>query len=131
MTRFIGLSLLTLSLSFAACGGKDKAPAPAPAPAPVATMAPEQALIGSWRDGSNTFIFGADKSFTWQESRPCGAPPCPTTSNRGTYEFRHGKVKVVIDGNDEMMEFSFNADQTQLNLSSNKRGQNWGLMRGN
>jgi len=132
MTRFIGLSLLALTLSFAACGGGEKKNVEvAPAPTPVATMAPDQAIVGTWRDGSNTFTFGADKSVVWQQSRACGAPPCPTTTSRGTYELRHGKLKVALDGADEMMEMSFNGDQSQLNLSSNKRGQSWGLMRGN
>lgn len=131
MTRFLGLSMLALTLTFAACGGGDKKKdAPAPT-APVATMSADQALIGTWKDGSNTFVFGADHSFKWMQARPCGAPPCPTTTSAGTYSIRHGQIKVTMNGSDEMMNMSFNADQSQLMLQSNKRGQNWGLMRGN
>jgi|GEM_PF-1699076 len=132
MTRFIGLSMLALTLTFAACGGSDKKKdEPAPTPTPVATMSPDQALIGTWKDGSNTFVFGADKSFKWMQTRPCGAPPCPTTTSTGTYSLRHGDIFINMNGADEVMKMSFNADQSQLMLQSNKRGQNWGLMRGN
>lgn len=131
MTRLIGLSLLALSFTFAACGSSDKKKDEPAVVAPMATMSPDQALIGTWQDGSNTFVFGADKSFRWMQARPCGSPPCPTTTSTGTYELRHGQIKVTLDGADEMMNMSFNADQSQLSLQSNKRSQNWGLMRGN
>ena len=132
MTRIFTLSLLALTLTFGACSHDKKAAPVEVAPTPVVSTVPaDQALVGTWKDGSNTFVFGADQSFRWEQARPCGAPPCPTTTSTGTYEFRHGQVKITLDGADEMMNMSFNADQSQLSLQSNKRSQSWGLMRGN
>lgn len=130
MIRILGLALVAVSFTFAACGSSKTAEAPPAEETPAPTMAPADALVGTWQDGTSTFTFGADKNFRWQQTRPCGSPPCPVTTSAGKYEIRSGKIYVTLDGDTEVMEMAFNGDQSQLTLSSNKRGASWTLGRG-
>ncbi len=130
MIRFIGLALLALSLTFTACGGGDKK-ADAPAPTPTVTkMADAQALVGVWKDASNTVTLNGDGSYQWAMSRPCGAPPCPTTNQAGTYQLRGGKLYMSpAGGSDEVVMSQFSGHQNTLMTTSNKRAKSSTFMR--
>ncbi|PIE19203.1 MAG: hypothetical protein CSA66_02845 [Proteobacteria bacterium] len=131
MIRFLGLALLALSLTFTACGSSDSGKTTATTTTTVTRLPDAQALVGVWKDARDTVALNGDGSYVWTMTKPCGAPPCPSTAQKGTYQLRGGKLYMSpAGGTDEVVTFQFSDDQKTLMLNSNKRGQSWSLMRG-
>lgn len=128
MLRLTVLASLALALSLGACGSSDKKTTDTPAE--TAARPDAEAIVGTWKAGTTTIAFGADGNFTWSETRPCGAPPCPATTSNGTYEFRNGKLYLNAAGETtEVIEYEWATGQNGLMLNSNKRGKSWNLTR--
>ena len=134
MLRLFVLASVALTLSLGACGSSEKKKTDTPTEtAPTVTTRPDsEAIVGTWQAGTTTIKFTADGKYTWNETRACGAPPCPTTSSNGTYQFRNGKLYLNAAGADtnEAVEFQWAPGQDGLMLNSNKQGKSWNLMRG-
>lgn len=131
MPRLMNMTLLGAFVAFTfsatACGSSEKKAAPAPVNT-TPTMADSEALIGSWGDGATRLTFDNAKNYSWGETRPCGAPPCPTTTATGTYMLRGGKLYLdPAEGKDEVLVYRFGWDPRKLDVSSNKRGKSWSL----
>lgn len=80
------------------------------------------ALAGSWAAGQTKVSFeGAN--YTWEEVRPCGAPPCPVTTKSGTFEVRRGQVYLTpAGGTVEVFEAKIGTSPRALWLKSTKSG---------
>ena len=124
MMRWLGVVVVGAGLALSACGSSEKKKAPE---GPAFVAAPDKdALVGTWSDGTNTISFDANGSYRWEESRSCGAPPCPSTATAGKWELRNGAIYLnPNDGGDERLEFSFSNQQKGLSVSSKKQGANW------
>lgn len=127
MMRWLGIAAVSAGLTLAACGSSEKKKTETNEPGFVAAPA-EQALPGRWSDGSNTLSLDAGGTYRWEETRSCGAPPCPTTSTGGKWSLRNGKIYLSpAEGGDEVFEFGFQDNQKGLSLSSNKQNKSWSL----
>jgi len=136
MIRWLMIALLTLSFGFAACGSSKKTQTETEthetAPAETPRMADSEAVVGTWREGTTSITFKDNMTYRWDQTRPCGSPPCPTTTTTGRYEFRGGNLYIIPEGGTaEVLNMSFSGDQNALKLTSNKRNQSWSLTRGN
>jgi hypothetical protein len=134
MKRWFGIAVVTMGMALPACSNKQKAqPAPQPGEtAPAFTPAPDnQAVIGSWSDGGNTFHFRDNGTYQWLEVVPCGAPTCQENQRAsGTYQFRSGRI--LLGGGagaqgDLSVTYSFSNNQNTLSLSDGAKS--WTLNR--
>lgn len=126
MMRWLGVVVVSAGLSLGACGSSEKKKQD---DTPAFVAAPDKdALVGVWSDGNNTISFDAGGAYRWEESRTCGAPPCPSTSKSGKWELRNGAIYLNnAEGGDERLEFSFSNQQKSLSVSSKKQGSSWSL----
>lgn len=107
----IAAALTSLSL---ACASDP--PASTATTAPAAPVADAEAIVGTWT-GSNTTINFIDASnFKWQETRPCGAPPCPATMTQGTYQLRRGQIYITVPGQTDKV-YAYTLRQSPRGLS--------------
>ena len=127
MFRLLTIAFVGVMLSASACSSDEKKTDDGPTTTQP-TMSDAEALIGSWSDGSNRIVFNSNNTYRWEQSRACGAPPCPTTATNGTYMLRNGKIYLdPNDGDDEVIEFAIAWDPRRVTLTSNKRSQTWNL----
>lgn len=127
MMRWLTVMVVSAGLALGACGSSEKKKEE-PAGPTFEAKADSEALAGRWSDGMSTITFDPGGSYRWEEARPCGAPPCPSTMTSGTWQLRNGKIYLdPQEGGDEVIEFGFADQQTSLSLSSNKRSKSWAL----
>ncbi len=129
MVRLLTNTLFALSFSMfaVACGSSEKATTNNNAP--TVEMRPDgEAIIGTWSDGTTTLTLGADKKYSWEMMRPCGAPPCPTTTSGGTWVLRSGKLYLdPNEGSDEVIKYNLDQTTRSLGISSSSKGKSWTL----
>lgn len=123
MIRTMGLLVVVAGLSLSACGSRENK-APAPAATPTFTPAPDdQALVGSWSDGTTTMTLRANKTYTMEMTRPGRN----ATTSAGKWSLRGGALYLHPEGaTDEVYDFQWGAEQRSLNMSSAKGGA-WNL----
>jgi hypothetical protein len=128
MMRWLGVLVVSAGLALGACGSSEKKKEPVdtgPTALPV-----KEALVGGWTDGTSTLKLMAGGAYSWVESRPCGAPPCPSTSTSGTWQLRNDKIYLdPADGGDEIISFDLMDHQSRLVLTSAKQDKTWSLNR--
>jgi hypothetical protein len=122
MIRSMGFLVVAAGLAFSACGSSEKKSSPAP----TATFTPapdEQALVGTWSDGSTTLELRANKTYSFEANRGAGR----TSSTGGKWQLRAGALYLTPDGqSDEVYDFQWGAEQRSLSLSTAKGGS-WNL----
>lgn len=128
MKNLIVTAVIGMSLAFGACSSSKKKEE-APAPTPQQVLLPDsQALIGSWTDGSNTFTFNGNNTFSMTKSRGCTNPPCPSTTTSGTYQFRSGQIYISSPGQeDQVLTYILNQGAKTLSLTNKRSGESWNL----
>lgn len=122
MIRSMGFLVVAAGLAFSACGSSEKKSAP-PATATFTPAPDEQALVGTWSDGSSTLELRANKTYSFEENRGAGR----TSSAAGKWQLRAGALYLTPDGQaDEVYDFQWGAEQRSLSLSTAKGGS-WNL----
>ncbi len=128
MMRWLGVLAVSAGLALGACGSSEKKKDEPVETPTVAPKSDQEALVGSWSDGASTITFQSGGAYTWEESRPCGAPPCPSTATSGTWQLRNGKIYLdPAEGGDEIIEFDLMDQQSRLALTSAKQNKTWSL----
>lgn len=132
MKRWFGVAVVTMGMALGACSSKQSKPADPGPSAPAFTPAPDdQAIVGTWSDGRNTFVFNGNGTYTWSAVVPCGAPTCQEAQKAaGSYQFRTGRI--LLGGGagaqgDLSVSYSFSNNQATLTL--NDGSSNWMLNR--
>ncbi|MCB9730659.1 MAG: hypothetical protein H6744_09090 [Deltaproteobacteria bacterium] len=120
----MALIAFSLSLSVGACH-KDQKKADEPAAGPsTPQMSDQEALPGTWQAGQSTFMLGSDGKYTMQTVRSCGAPPCPTTKQTGTWELRRGKIYLTPAGGEvQVLEYTIGWNPRTLNVTNTRDKQ--------
>lgn len=125
MIRSMGFLVVAAGLTFSACGSSEKKAAPAA----TATFTPapdDQALVGTWSDGTTTLELRGDMTYTMDESRGGGRS---ATGGTGKWSLRGGALYLhpAADGaTDEVYDFQFGAEQRSLSMKTVKGGS-WNL----
>jgi hypothetical protein len=127
MKQWLTVAALAAGFAFSACGSSEKKDTTPTAPA--FTPAPDnEAIVGSWSDGQSTLTINGNGTYRWDDSIPCGAPPCPVKSTNGAWELRRDKLVLTpsdAEAGADPVAFSFENNQKTVKLSSNKQNRDW------
>ncbi|MCC6619800.1 MAG: hypothetical protein IT385_01015 [Deltaproteobacteria bacterium] len=115
MLRWIGLAMVTMALTFSACGSRETKKDGGTEWVPVPDA---QAFVGTWGAGANTLSFQDNGQFRMEKETPCGKPPCPTSASSGSYRITQGKLYLEPSGGElSIMDFSFANNQNTVTLT--------------
>jgi len=135
MKRWIGVAFVTMGLALGACSKKQTTQEETPGDESTAfAAAPDnEAILGGWSDGQNTFTFNKGGTYSWVESIRCSSPPCKEVAKaNGTYQFRG--QRILLGGGlgaqgDLSLNFSWANQQNTLQLTGGAGTYNWTLNR--
>lgn len=121
------LALLFVTLGLVACGGGDKKVAKdEPVQETQPQMTDAEALVGTWGAGNERLSFTDDGRYTWEKTRPCGAPPCPKETASGTWQLRNDMLYLDPQaGGDRVLSYQLSWEPRTLALSEKKSGKSW------
>lgn len=123
MIRSMGFLVVAAGLAFSACGSSEKKSS-APAAAAFTPAPDDQALVGTWSDGTTTLALRADKTYSFESARGGGRS---ATGTAGKWSLRGGAIYLHPEGQtDEVYDFQWGAEQRSLSLSTAKGGS-WNL----